>query len=431
MKGRLNLFQVGMLRWRDLAPYNAVHAVRVERPLTAARLRQAIDGELVAFGLTGFELDRRRARFTYRDGPAAALLDVIAATPDPDEALRAEVERQINLSFPATGRFDPLRFFAVDRGESFELGIAYDHFIAAGDSIIVLLAAIAERYRDSGASLHPAPERRLYPPTYRTLFLRNALAFLRGLSGVPAMVSALRRAFRPPFATGESTRNGFVHLRVGPERHAAMRRAAKAWGVTQNDLLLALLLLMLSPAAAGRRDAARRRELAVASIVNIRGDCGIGARAVFGQFLSSFLVTHPVPPGIALDALVRDVHAETARVKARKLYLQTLMAMALGGVIVRAVAPPERARFYRKSYPVWGGMTSLNVEGLWTEAGGHGSPVAYLRAASTGPQAPLVATMTGSAGGLDVGLSFRTVAFSRAEVDRMAAALVDSIARLP
>jgi hypothetical protein len=39
--------------------------------------------------------------------------------------------------------------------------------------------------------------------------------------------------------------------------------------------------------------------------------------------------------------------------------------------------------------------------------------------------------MTGSAGGLDVGLSFRTVAFSRAEVDRMAAALVDSIARLP
>jgi hypothetical protein len=210
-----------------------------------------------------------------------------------------------------------------------------------------------------------------------------------------------------------------------------MRRAAKAWGVTQNDLLLALLLLMLSPPAAGRRDARRRRELAVASIVNIRGDCGAGARAAFGQFLSSFLVTHPVPPGIALEDLVRDIHAETVRVKARKLYLQTLIAMALGGVIARAVAPPDRARFYRKSYPVWGGMTSLNVEGPWTEAGGHGSPVAYLRAASTGPQAPLVATMTGSAGGLDVGLSFRTVAFSRAEVDRMAAAFVACIDRLP
>lgn len=431
MNGRLNLFQVGMLRWRDLAPYNAVHAVRVDRPLTAPRLQQAIDAALMEFGLTGFELDRRHARFEYRGGPAAALLDVVAETTDPDEALRAAVERQVNLPFPATGRFDPFRFFAVDRGETFELGIAYDHFIAAGDSIILLLAAITERYRDSGASPRQRLDPRLYPPTYRTLFLRNAWRFLGGLAGVPAMVSAFRRAFRPPFASGESTDNAFVHVRVGPGRHAALRRAAKAWGVTHNDLLLALLLLMLSPPAAGRRSARRRRELAVASIVNIRGDCGAGARSAFGQFLSSFLVTHPVPPGIALEALARDVHAETARVKARKLYLQTLVAMAVGGMIARAVAPRDRARFYRKSYPVWGGMTSLNVEALWAEAGGHGKPEAYLRAASTGPQAPLVAVMTGSAGGLDVGLSFRTVAFSRPDVDKMVAVFLDFIDRLP
>ena len=70
MNGRLNLFQTGMLRWRDLAPYNAVHAVRVDRPLTAPRLQQAIDAELMESGLTGFELDRRHARFEYRGGPA-------------------------------------------------------------------------------------------------------------------------------------------------------------------------------------------------------------------------------------------------------------------------------------------------------------------------------------------------------------------------
>ena len=33
MNGRLNLFQTGMLRWRDLYPYNAVHVVRVDAPL--------------------------------------------------------------------------------------------------------------------------------------------------------------------------------------------------------------------------------------------------------------------------------------------------------------------------------------------------------------------------------------------------------------
>jgi hypothetical protein len=245
------------------------------------------------------------------------------------------------------------------------------------------------------------------------------------------MVKAFRRAFRPPFATGESPRNAFALLRIGPERQAAIRRAAKAWGVTQNDLLLAALLTMLSAPAGERRSARRRNELAVASIVNIRGDCGPKAGAAFGQFLSSFFVAHPVPPDITLEALARDVHAETARVKARKLYLQTLLAMAMSGMVAGAVAPADRPRFYRKSYPVWGGMTLLNVDALWLEAGGRGKPLAYLRAASTGPQAPLVATMTGSAGGLDVGLSYRTVAFDAADIDKMAAVFVASIDRLP
>ena len=57
MKGRLNLFQASMLRWRELHPYNAVHVVRIARPLVAADLQHAIDERADPLGP-----DRARAR---------------------------------------------------------------------------------------------------------------------------------------------------------------------------------------------------------------------------------------------------------------------------------------------------------------------------------------------------------------------------------
>ena len=424
MKGRLNLFQAGMLRWRDLSPYNAVHVVRVDAPLDRQRLRHAIDAELAAFGLTGFELDRARARFEYRGGAPRATLETAVCVGDCAAALRAEIERQINQPFPPTGAFDPFRFFAMDTGDAFYLGLAYDHFVAAGDSIIALLAALADRYRHGGAGTERRGAPDLYPAPYRRMFLRHPVAFLRGLPSVPAMAASFRRAFRPRYPHGHDAQNAFAHFRIERVALERMRRAAKAWGVTLNDLLLATILLTLSPLAAGRRDAVRRKELAVAAIINVRADCGADARTAFGQFLSSFLVSHPVPAGITLEQLARDVHAETARVKQKKLYLQTLFAMGIAGLMSGMLSGPARARFFAKSYPVWAGTTSLNVDALWIAAGGQEPPAEYLRAASTGPHAPLVAVLTAAGSAMHVGLSFRTAAFTREEIDKIAAGIL-------
>jgi hypothetical protein len=424
VRGRLNLFQAGMLRWRDLSPYNAVHVIRIDAPLDRQRLRHAIDGELAAFGLTGFELDRAHGRFEYRGGAPRTVLETAVCVGTAAEALRAEIERQINLPFPRTGAFDPFRFFAIDTGETFYLGLAYDHFIAAGDSIIALLAALADRYRHGGAGTDRRAAPGLYPAPYRRMLLRHPAAFLRGLPSVPAMAARFRRAFRPRYPHGQDSQNAFAHFRIERPGFDAMRRAAKAWGITLNDLLLAMILLTLAPLAAERRHAPRRRELAIAAIINIRADCGADARAVFGQFLSSFLVSHPVPPGVTLEQLARDVHRETARVKARKLYLQTLFAMGVAALVSGFLPPADRARFYSKSYPVWAGTTSLNVDALWIGAGGPAPPSEYLRAASTGPHAPLVAVLTAAGSAMHVGLSFRTAAFTREEIDKIATGIL-------
>ena len=77
MKGRLNLFQRTMLRWRALHPYNAVHVLRIEAPLDVARLRAAIARTLEGEGLTGLHLDAARGRYEYAGGPAPLSLALL------------------------------------------------------------------------------------------------------------------------------------------------------------------------------------------------------------------------------------------------------------------------------------------------------------------------------------------------------------------
>ena len=288
---------------------------------------------LTRFGLTGLNLDIVNRRFEYEGGAVRAPVRLLPPGHDPAETVRAEIERELNAPFTRDGRIDPFRFFALDRGGSFDLGLAYDHFIAAGDSIVALMKAIAEQY-GSGAATSASGVPNLYPPTYGRLFLRQMLPLLIGLRRIPANVASFRRAFRPRYPYGNAGTIAFTRVGIGRTGLAALRQAAKAWDVTVNDLMLAMLLQTLSPLTEERRGQSRRKELAVASIVNIRGDCGAGARGAFGQFLSSFHVAHPVPPGMSLKDLARAVRVDTARVKREKLYLQTLFAMAAGGLDV-------------------------------------------------------------------------------------------------
>ena len=427
MKGRLNLFQASMLRWRELYPYNAVHVMRIGKPLTAPDLQRAIDDVLTRFGLTGLNLDATRRRFEYEGGTAHASVHVLPPGPDAEETVRAEIERQLNAPFPREGPLDPFRFFAIDRGAGFDLGLGYDHFVAAGDSIVVLLMAIANRYGSAGTPPAAAEAPAKYAPTYGRLFLRQLLPTLVGLRRIPGNLASFRHAFRPRYPYGRSAAMGFMHCPIDGARVTALRRTAKAWGVTINDLLLALLLHTLSPLTEERRREPRRNELAVASNVNIRGDCGAAARGAFGQFLSSMLVSHPVPPGVGLEELARDVRGITTRIKREKLYLQTLLAMGVSGLIWRSLTPERRARFHGKAYPVWAGMTPLHVDALWQQAGGGTSAPEYFRAVPTGPLAPLVVAVTTAAGMLDIGISFRTAAFTRGDVDKMVVSIFERI----
>ena len=63
-------------------------------------------------------------------------------------------------------------------------------------------------------------------------------------------------------------------------------------------------------------------------------------------------------------------------------------------------------------------------------AGGPEPTPEYLRAVSTGPLAPLVIAVTTAAGVLHAGISYRTAAFTPADVDRIAAGIIERVRRL-
>jgi len=428
VKGKLNLFQATMLRWRELHPYNAVHVVRVDRSLEANRLRADIEGELADEGLTGFVLDVARRRYEYRGGVARVELRFVAAGSAPSAAVQTEIERELNAPFPREGRIDPFRFFVIDTGTAFHLGIAYDHVVAGGDAIVALLRRIVDRHCDTAAS--PAEPLERYPPTYGRLFRRHAGVVWRGLASLRGTAASLRKSARPRFPGGPDPRNAAALFRVDAPHFTRFAATAKTWGVTRNDLLIAILLAALSPFVGEARRGQRRHEIAVASIVNLRNDLVPGDAATFGQFLSSFRISHPVPPGISLRELAQDIHAETARIKREKLYLQTLIVMRIGGVLWRFLSPERRAAFHAKSYPVWFGITPLDVRALWQREGAAAPTPEYVRVVSTGPLAPLVVAATTDGLGLVLGLSFRTAAFSREDIARIGGNVLERIATL-
>jgi hypothetical protein len=427
MKGRLNLFQSAMLRWRELHPYNAVHVVRVAGTLDRARLHDAIVKQLAFAGLAGLELDRARRRYEYCGGPPAFELEVIAAGGDGERALCDEIERQLNRPFAPDGRIDPFRFFLLSEDGAFRLGLAYDHFIAGGDSILALANDIVDRYEGTPAR-DAAPE--LYPPPFARLFTRQAGRFVRGLGWMGRTASSCRRGMRPRYQDADDGYNGFVHVALEPSELAAILAAARSWDVTFNDALLAVMLHVLAANLPEHKQARRRREIAVASIMNLRAEFGFGTREVFGQFLSSMRISHPVPDGIALAQLARDVHLETTRIKTGKLYLQTLAAVRLNSIVWWFLNERRRRRLYAKAYPVWAGVTALNVNALWRARDGASTPPDYVRAVPTGPLAPLVVAATTCGNTLHLGVSYRRSAFSREKVARIAASVAACIRSL-
>lgn len=396
---RLNLFQRMMLRWRALHPYNPVHVLRVPAALERPRLQACIAARLQAAGLG-----------------AAPALQTLPAQPTAAQALHTAIEEAFNRPFAADD--GPWRFFVVEDGDAFHLGLAYDHYVAGGDAVAELLSDIALAYL--GAAGGPLQTRAVHAPTYRSLLLRHPGWVLQALLALPGVAARGRRASRVPRERLADAHNGFACLSLPPAQTQRLLQTTRAWGVTLNDLLLAALLLLLAPHAAARLRHARRRDLAAASIINIRRDLGPPAATWPAPCLAALRVQHAVPDGIGLQQLARELHAQTAAMKRRHLYLQSLVGLSISALAWRWLPPVHRQHWFGKHYPLWAGVTTLNLNPIWAARDGAPAGLDYLRAVPTGPLCPLVLAATTAHDTLRLGIAYRRSAFAPHDVQALA-----------
>ncbi len=91
------------------------------------------------------------------------------------------------------------------------------------------------------------------------------------------------------------------------------------------------------------------------------------------------------------------------------------------------MTPERRNLMYARNYPVWAGMTTLNVDPIWEAEPGIARVTDYVRGVSTGPFAPMVLASTTKDGRMTIGITYRLAAFNPDDLARVQAALLDSI----
>jgi hypothetical protein len=415
MQGRLNTMQKSMLQWNEMHPYTAVHVVRLRGPLEAARLRDSLNRTVAKHGLARLSLDCTRSAYQYTVGPADCEVSTIRGDDGSLSALHAEIERQLNLPFDHRQPFSPFRFLVAPATDSFFLGVAYFHPAADAESMVWLLRDIVTCYRERGA---PGSANRfeLYPDNRAHRLWRRPCLVARKLLNLPAQVSNLRHSHRVTCRDAANMANGFLGFSLVPEDLRSLVAAAKSWSVTVNDLLMALLMKALAPGAEARQQSRQRRKLSLGCIVNLRQDLGLDAQRVFGVFLGSFIVTHEVPAGIPLRKLAADVACQTVPIKRHRLYLASPMELGFARFMLGFFSPGRRKKFYAKYYPLWGGITNLNLNRLWAPSDRH-VPLDYFRAVSTGPVTPLALSVTTIGQRMNLGVSYRTTVFSKPDIE--------------
>lgn len=419
--GKLNVFQRAMLQWNDMHPYHAVHVLRFQGVPELDRLQQSISDRLRACGLTGLRLDRDAGTFRYDDTPIPITLSTVTAGNDPVQTCNAEIERQLNQRIEISDRFAPFRFFVIAEQDSFLLGTTYFHPIADAESVALLLRDLAADYL-TGRSAEPNPGLDCHPPRHDQLLTTFPAVVARKLLTLPANLRRMRRSYRAPLRDADDATNRFSLTTVQSETLTRLLETAHAWNITLHDLLIASLMKALSPLAPDRLNEKRRRNISLGSIVNVRRDHHIDSERTFGLFLGSFVVTHPVPIDVPLKELARDLNRQTQHIKANKDYLAAPLELSFAGRVIALYSTSRQRKFYHKHHPLWGGITNMNLNALWT-ADRASRPADYFRAVSTGPVTPMVLSATTYGDHMHIGLSYRPAVFAPEEVQQVLSGL--------
>lgn len=416
---RLNQFQRTMLQWSEVHPYHAIHILKVGASLSRERFEDRLNLVLEQCGLAFLTINEGRGSCAYAGGNPRCRVREVAVGGDPMAALEGEIVWQLNEPIAPLDRdrpFTPFRFFLMNDGAESYLGIAYFHAVADAETICRLLHAIARAAFSE--EMPPLADLPLSPTRGSSMPTGSLFHLLPRTRAALRRFQSMRRSIRPPACQENEFWNAYFGIAFDNDQTKRVLDRAREWGVTVNDLCLAALLKAISANAAQVRNETHRTLLSVGCVVNARRSLSEKRRRDFGLFLGSFAVTEDVSDQTTMRSLAQKVSTRTLAVKQHKLYLAAPLEFMVSRFMFGRMPLEKKRNFYRKSYPLWGAVTNVNLGTL----GDRGDPsdelvfVDYFRAVSAGPAMPLVIGVTGVEGHLNFGISFRPNVLSEPEV---------------
>jgi hypothetical protein len=100
------------------------------------------------------------------------------------------------------------------------------------------------------------------------------------------------------------------------------------------------------------------------------------------------------------------------------LYLASPLELGFARFMLKLFSPVRQKKFYAKHYPLWAGITNMNLNSLWDETD-RNAPLDYFRGVSTGPVTPLVLSVTTIGDRANLGVSYRVAVFSRNDIKEL------------
>jgi NRPS condensation-like uncharacterized protein len=427
--GRLNVFQKVMYQWSELHPYNAVHIYRLKKPLDLPKLREAVRQTYRANGLGLAEVSPHGWTYRHAIDPSPQIL-VQERNGSAEETLTRHVTRELNHRFERP-RCRPLRFGVIEIDSAAHyLAVTYDHWIADGGAVRLILERVLGRYCDVAS---PAAQRPLdlYPGTCRELFGRRvggaslALAAIRSLR----QFSRNRSAAEVPYASAHQMEVQFQMLATAPETVARLQHFSRAQGATVQDVILAALARAMARYLPRRALRAGGQQLSLGTIVDTRRDADRDLTQALGVFLAYYLVRCRADDDVSLANLVQHIAGNTRFIKSRRRYFDSLIHMQFINNIAPWLRQEIKPNFLRKVMPMTGGISNVLLRDSWIERCTDGHVFDYLRACPTGPMLPIVLAPTTLGDRLNIGVTYRLTGFSSTRITEIMQAFLEDIER--
>jgi hypothetical protein len=130
-----------------------------------------------------------------------------------------------------------------------------------------------------------------------------------------------------------------------------------------------------------------------------------------------------------LDELVREIQPKTKEVKRKKLYVLNLLGQILSIRWLKKHDRRHRAKFYRHNYPLWGGITNVDLAWYWEDL--PCDDFYYFRAASVGPAVPLALAITTANNRVSLAVSSNPQIFKAEDIENIMNDFVATLSSFP